>query len=447
MPRSRSWSERSRARRRSSSCSRRRAAARGAAARRSRARFLRRRACRSRTSPSSCSASDARAAAVRAPARRADEPRLDDEARHHVRRARAARAGLPLAHRGLPRRASWSDGTLHGRPDPARARRPQDHDRAVAGVHGRPARAGPRADRGRPRARPQLLRADRARSRGVRRRAAAALQRRARRAARQFQGGALRASCPTPAGDAVDGAVEPPLPQVALGAAPALVDGDCGDWRRALVGVVRQRAATPRRRRSPDATRAPAASATGTSRCSTTPPTSTACSRPTSPRPAARSAAPCARAGRRRRAPFAVLESAPLYDVVRDVNKLSNNVMARQLFLTLATSARPGRRRRWRRPPTPCSRWLAQAQARASRARPWRTARACRATSASRAGGLARLLAAADAQPGARGIRELARGRRDRRHAASGACATAPPRAGRCSRPARSKACGPSRAT
>ena len=35
------------------------------------------------------------------------------------------------------------------------------------------------------------------------------------------------------------------------------------------------------------------------------------------------------------------LESAPLYDVIRDVNKLSNNVMARQLFLTLATTAYP----------------------------------------------------------------------------------------------------------
>lgn len=36
--------------------------------------------------------------------------------------------------------------------------------------------------------------------------------------------------------------------------------------------------------------------------------------------------------------PFAVMESAPLYDVVRDVNKFSNNVMARQIFLTLATT-------------------------------------------------------------------------------------------------------------
>jgi len=35
--------------------------------------------------------------------------------------------------------------------------------------------------------------------------------------------------------------------------------------------------------------------------------------------------------------PFAVLHSPPLSDIVRDVNKLSNNVMARQIFLTLAT--------------------------------------------------------------------------------------------------------------
>ena len=37
--------------------------------------------------------------------------------------------------------------------------------------------------------------------------------------------------------------------------------------------------------------------------------------------------------------PIATLQSPPLYDAVRDINKLSNNVMARQLFLTLATSA------------------------------------------------------------------------------------------------------------
>jgi len=54
-------------------------------------------------------------------------------------------------------------------------------------------------------------------------------------------------------------------------------------------------------------------------------------------------------------APFAVLESPPLADIVRDVNKLSNNVMARQIFLTLgaggAAPATPARAadaiRRW----------------------------------------------------------------------------------------------------
>ena len=40
-------------------------------------------------------------------------------------------------------------------------------------------------------------------------------------------------------------------------------------------------------------------------------------------------------------APFATLESPPLWDIVRDVNKLSNNVMARQIFLTLATVDAP----------------------------------------------------------------------------------------------------------
>jgi D-alanyl-D-alanine carboxypeptidase/D-alanyl-D-alanine-endopeptidase (penicillin-binding protein 4) len=39
--------------------------------------------------------------------------------------------------------------------------------------------------------------------------------------------------------------------------------------------------------------------------------------------------------------PFATLESAPLWEVVRDVNKLSNNVMARQVFLTLSTAGAP----------------------------------------------------------------------------------------------------------
>ena len=57
--------------------------------------------------------------------------------------------------------------------------------------------------------------------------------------------------------------------------------------------------------------------------------------------------------------PFVVLESPPLSDIVRDVNKLSNNVMARQIFLTLATASEAP-------PATPAKaihavqRWLAQ---------------------------------------------------------------------------------------
>jgi len=38
---------------------------------------------------------------------------------------------------------------------------------------------------------------------------------------------------------------------------------------------------------------------------------------------------------------LATLQSMPLYDAIRDINKLSNNVMAQQLFLTLATSTYP----------------------------------------------------------------------------------------------------------
>lgn len=38
---------------------------------------------------------------------------------------------------------------------------------------------------------------------------------------------------------------------------------------------------------------------------------------------------------------LATIESVPLADVVHDVNKFSNNVMARQLFLSLATAQRP----------------------------------------------------------------------------------------------------------
>ena len=149
------------------------------------------------------------------------------------------------------------------------------------------------------------------------------------------------AFAPNAAGDGVDVRLQPPLPQIALGPPPRLAGGDCNDWRAALgAGFV-------------DGTAAARASFAG------------------------RYAASCAErdwyvslldvphyvvgmfttyfreaggrfdgAVKEGRAPpgalpFATLASPPLYDIVRDVNKLSNNVMARQLFLTLATTAQP----------------------------------------------------------------------------------------------------------
>jgi len=140
-------------------------------------------------------------------------------------------------------------------------------------------------------------------------------------------------------GSAVKIAAEPPLPDVALGAPPALSLTDCGDWRSAVGATFLNQ---------------PAKAQVWF---------------------AGRFAASCGerewwvslldhphyvhgiftalfreaggtfagglkeRRAPRGAAPFATLESPPLYDVVRDVNKLSNNVMARQIFLTLAAHA------------------------------------------------------------------------------------------------------------
>ncbi|HVE51646.1 MAG TPA: D-alanyl-D-alanine carboxypeptidase/D-alanyl-D-alanine-endopeptidase [Casimicrobiaceae bacterium] len=150
---------------------------------------------------------------------------------------------------------------------------------------------------------------------------------------------ALRfAFVPNAAGDAVDLAVEPPLPQVAVGNPPLLVDGPCSDWRgqlsAAFINQPRVAAATfpgiySRNCGARDwylslldhqnyvhgmfSTYFAQAGGTfgGAVRDGRAPAKTT---------------------------PFAVLESPPLYDIVRDVNKLSNNVMARQVFLTLATT-------------------------------------------------------------------------------------------------------------
>ncbi|MFI4923825.1 MAG: D-alanyl-D-alanine carboxypeptidase/D-alanyl-D-alanine-endopeptidase, partial [Vicinamibacteria bacterium] len=164
---------------------------------------------------------------------------------------------------------------------------------------------------------------------------------------------------PAANGASVDVIVEPPLPQLAVGAAPVPVDGPCGDWRTSVAAtfIAQPRAAAvsfPGRYPrdcgerdwyfalfdSPNSVHGMFASAFaaaggqfgGTVREGRVPPGA---------------------------APFAVLDSLPLYEVVRDINKLSSNVMARQVFLTLATASSP--------PPATLekardalSRWLAQ---------------------------------------------------------------------------------------
>jgi D-alanyl-D-alanine carboxypeptidase/D-alanyl-D-alanine-endopeptidase (penicillin-binding protein 4) len=143
---------------------------------------------------------------------------------------------------------------------------------------------------------------------------------------------------PNAAGDGVDLRVEPALPQLAVGRVPDLVDGDCIDWRRVLgasfISQPRAAAATflgqyPRGCGERDWNVALLDHATYVHGMFMT--------------YFAQAGGRFGGAVREGRAPsgppFAVLESAPLWDVVRDVNKLSNNVMARQLFLTLGVHA------------------------------------------------------------------------------------------------------------
>jgi D-alanyl-D-alanine carboxypeptidase/D-alanyl-D-alanine-endopeptidase (penicillin-binding protein 4) len=146
---------------------------------------------------------------------------------------------------------------------------------------------------------------------------------------------------PNAAGTGIDVSATPPFPNVSIGPVPRIVAGECGDWRGAIGAAFLDSGSTVQ------------ASFVG------------------------RYAASCgerdwwvallehpdyvhamfttyfrAAGGRfsggwkdglapKGKAPLATLESAPLYVVVRDVNKLSNNVMARQVFLTLATANNP----------------------------------------------------------------------------------------------------------
>ena len=194
--------------------------------------------------------------------------------------------------------------------------------------------------------------------------------------------------------DGVDLKVEPALPQLAVGMPPLLVDGPCDDWRRhAGAAFISQ-------------SRAAAASFPGNyaRSCGFREWHVALLDHPTYVHgmfslyfaEAGGQFGGLVREGRAPSGqPFAVLESPPLYDVVRDVNKLSNNVMARQLFLTLALQGSP-------LPATPdkaadaVHRWLAQRKL----AMPGFAiengsglSRVERVT----AGGLARLLATADA--------------------------------------------------
>ena len=234
-------------------------------------------------------------------------------------------------------------------------------------------------------------------------------------------------------------------PTVALGALPPLVDGDCGDWRatsRAELHRITARSASAAfPGRYPQA-------------CGERDWYVALLDHPhyvhgmfaTYFREAGGQFGGGVREGRapREATPFAVLESPPLYDIVRDINKLSNNVMARQVFLTLATTASSAA-------------GDAREAADVVQAGSGEEARDAGARDRERLGAVAerahhgrRARAAAGGrrrEPGARGVRELARGRGDRRHRAAALPERHASPARRCSRPARSKACARSPAT
>jgi D-alanyl-D-alanine carboxypeptidase/D-alanyl-D-alanine-endopeptidase (penicillin-binding protein 4) len=196
-----------------------------------------------------------------------------------------------------------------------------------------------------------------------------------------------------PTDDGVDVAMEPPLPQVALGATPSLVDGYCNDWRRQAGGAFINQ---PRAAAAAFAGRF--ARGCGSRDWHVALLDHPAYVHGMFMRYFADAGGYFGGAVREGRAPqgepFAVLESPPLYDVVRDVNKLSNNVMARQLFLTLGANASGAATPE--RAAEAVERWLARRRI----AMPGLViengsglSRVERLT----AGGLARLLAAADA--------------------------------------------------
>jgi D-alanyl-D-alanine carboxypeptidase/D-alanyl-D-alanine-endopeptidase (penicillin-binding protein 4) len=135
--------------------------------------------------------------------------------------------------------------------------------------------------------------------------------------------------------------VDPRLPDIAVAAVPQLDNGDCGDWRETVAASYTNR----------DASAAAAFSGRYALACGERDWYVALLDHPHYVhgmftaffRQAGGRFDGGLGEGRPPRAasPFAVMESAPLYDIVRDVNKLSNNVMARQIFLTLATTRHP----------------------------------------------------------------------------------------------------------
>jgi D-alanyl-D-alanine carboxypeptidase/D-alanyl-D-alanine-endopeptidase (penicillin-binding protein 4) len=202
---------------------------------------------------------------------------------------------------------------------------------------------------------------------------------------------------PTQDGNAVDVTAEPALPQLALGAAPLPVDGPCGDWRTGVAATF--------------VTQARVAAASFPGRyprdCGERDWHLALLDGPGYVHGMFRASFEAAggrfggavREGRvpAGAAPFATLESLPLWEVVRDINKLSNNVMARQVYLALATTVAP--------PPATLdkaheavTRWLARRRLSLPGLVIENGSGLSRDERIS-AGGLARLLAAADASP------------------------------------------------
>jgi D-alanyl-D-alanine carboxypeptidase/D-alanyl-D-alanine-endopeptidase (penicillin-binding protein 4) len=208
--------------------------------------------------------------------------------------------------------------------------------------------------------------------------------------------------------DGVDVRAEPPLPQIAFGSAPHLSEGGCGDWRAAIRAAFVDHGANARATFA-GAIRRVARSGIGTWRYSIRKVTFTACSPPIFARPVGICRWRARGPRTRRRRTFAVLESPPLYDIVRDVNKLSNNVMARQVFLTLATTAHPPGVTTAQAAET-IDQWLARRRLRMPGLVLENGSGLSRRERVS-AGSLARLLAAADASRCARNSRALWRSR------------------------------------